>query len=277
MLMKPVDIPVVAEVGVEEGVDYMPMPREMNYYQSPALPEVEDLARLPAAARVLDALAVALEGGRGSAAPSLIELDGLSETELGLVDQVLGHGEVSIIVRGAQETHIQESVLAGVWRIAELVEGRPGRNAIEVAHIPAAVCTASAPIPDLEIPRQPPEGVGSGLPILVELLDHARSRRPGEAAHVVNLTLLPVTAADLQFLDEKLGAGEVTILSRGYGNCRIAQTAFSNIWWVRYFNATDTPILDTLEVVDVPIVACAADEDIADSARRLHEIVEALR
>jgi hydrogenase-1 operon protein HyaF len=44
------------------------------------------------------------------------------------------------------------------------------------------------------------------------------------------------------------------------------------VWRVRYFNSMDTLILDTIEVTGVPEVACAAREDVADSAERLGEI-----
>jgi hydrogenase-1 operon protein HyaF len=37
----------------------------------------------------------------------------------------------------------------------------------------------------------------------------------------------------------------------------------------------DTPILDTLEIGDVPAAVCAANEDFVDSAERLGEIIEA--
>jgi hydrogenase-1 operon protein HyaF len=46
---------------------------------------------------------------------------------------------------------------------------------------------------------------------------------------------------------------------------------------VRYFNSMDTLILDTIEVSAVPEVACAAVEDIADSAIRLREICAVLQ
>jgi hydrogenase-1 operon protein HyaF len=46
------------------------------------------------------------------------------------------------------------------------------------------------------------------------------------------------------------------------------------VWWVQYFNSQDTLILNTLEVSDVPNVACASPEDIADSRQRLEEIMK---
>jgi hypothetical protein len=45
---------------------------------------------------------------------------------------------------------------------------------------------------------------------------------------------------------------------------------------VRYFNSDDRPIMNTLEVTDVPVAALAAQEDILDSAERLAEILKAL-
>jgi hydrogenase-1 operon protein HyaF len=43
---------------------------------------------------------------------------------------------------------------------------------------------------------------------------------------------------------------------------------------VQYFNSQDTLILNTLEVSDVPSVACASPEDIADSCQRLQDIMQ---
>ena len=68
--------------------------------------------------------------------------------------------------------------------------------------------------------------------------------------------------------------GPITILSRGYGNCRIGSTNKMNVWWVKFYNSEDKLILNTIEVVDVPGVAIAAPEDIIDSAERLKEILD---
>ena len=64
------------------------------------------------------------------------------------------------------------------------------------------------------------------------------------------------------------------MLSRGYGNCRIVNTRAAGIWRVTYFNSQDMIILDTLEVGSVPEVACAAQQDLEDSAERLAEVLE---
>jgi hydrogenase-1 operon protein HyaF len=43
---------------------------------------------------------------------------------------------------------------------------------------------------------------------------------------------------------------------------------------VTYFNSQDMIILDTLEVGDVPEVACAARQDLEASAERLQEMLQ---
>ena len=50
-----------------------------------------------------------------------------------------------------------------------------------------------------------------------------------------------------------------------------------NAWWVRYFNAREAVILNTIEVTRLPGVACAAVQDLEDSAERLAEILEVYR
>ena len=71
-----------------------------------------------------------------------------------------------------------------------------------------------------------------------------------------------------------LAAGPVRILSRGYGNCRITSTVVRDTWWVQYVNGYGNPMVDSIEITDVPEVAVASPEDIADSAERLREAFE---
>ena len=59
--------------------------------------------------------------------------------------------------------------------------------------------------------------------------------------------------------------------------CRIRATATPFVWRVQFFNSTDVLILDTFEVTGMPEVALAAPEDLADSAKRLVEVLGAIR
>ena len=126
---------------------------------------------------------------------------------------------------------------------------------------------------DLAVPIYPP-GTMNAPALVEELRLQAASWKAGDAAHIINLTLLPVSDADLDTLYNWLGHREVSILSRGYGNCRITSTRLKNVWWVQYFNSMDTLILNSIEVVGMPEVALASAEDLDDSVERLREYLD---
>jgi hydrogenase-1 operon protein HyaF len=168
-----------------------------------------------------------------------------------------------------------ESVFAGVWRVLQSRAGGVLRDTIEVAAVPQGLLDAAR--------SDTPRAIGSAVArpadlmnapgVLDELRHHARRWREGMPPHVVNLTLLPLSPGDRSYLDTELGAGRVLIVARGHGLCRIANTRLPRIWRVSYFNAPDTVVLDTLEIARVPDAACAAPQDLEDSAERIAEVL----
>lgn len=286
--MNTIDIPVVltgpgTQPGEADGaeLDILQMPSGMTTFASPELPEPETVRGLEAAISLLGDLQRQLSDWSPQGSAPVVELDRLDAANLELVDQVLGEGEVSILFEGELKARIQESVLAGVWRIRYVDEAdNIIRDTLEVGPIPsligeAAFTDAAA---RLEVDASAiPEGVRNAPPLVAEINDKVAEHQSGNPPHVINLTLLPQTEEDLAFLTEQLGQGSVTILSRGYGNCRIAATAVRNTWWVQYFNSQDANILNSIEIGDIPAVACAAPEDIGDSAERLDEILDIYR
>lgn len=264
-------------------LDYMKMPSEMSSYDIPVLPDAEDVADCPQALSLLERLQESLEKYRvGDEAVSL-DLAGLQETDLELLNQILGEGEVSIAVQGDVSVKIQETVLAGVWRLKFLSSaGDLIAETIEISDVPKA-CMDKAfelALPMAYSTSELPSGVLNAPSVLVEIEEASEafsaSVESNPTPHVINLSLLPFSPEDHQFLSGVVGLGPVTILSRGYGNCRISSTRVNGLWRVQYFNSTDQLILDTLEVTDIPLVACAAQEDLDDSAERLREIREVL-
>jgi len=259
------------EDGAE--LDYLTMPEEMAIYRMPQISsdlQAPELAPARAVAQGLQQVLAAYP-----AAAEVIDLTSLDSANRAFIDELLGEGEVSAL--GAEGLRVQESVLAGVWRSQRLDAQQAIADSLEVGVIPQALLQSAfagaAEQIDTEMANLP-EGVMNAPPLLAELNAKIAEYRPGGDPHVINLSLLPQTEQDLAMLEQRLGRGPVTILSRGYGNCRITATATRNVWWVRYFNSQDTLILNTLEVSDIPNVACASAEDIADSAERLDEILK---
>ena len=258
------------------ALEYLQMPQEMTTYSMPQISTDLNGLDLAQAKNVLQQLQQNLAVFPSIFAP--IELMQLDAGNRRFVDELLGEGEVSVICSGEQITRIQESVLAGVWRLQKLNAGRQIiDDALEVGIIPQQLSQSAfngtATQIDTRWTELPP-GVMNAPPLLAELNAKIADYRPGGEAHTINLSLLPQTEQDLAFLAQRLGGGTVTILSRGYGNCRITATGTRYVWWVQYFNSEDTLILNTLEVSDVPSVACASPEDIADSCERLEEILK---
>ncbi|AHY57005.1 hypothetical protein ACVIW2_004351 [Bradyrhizobium huanghuaihaiense] len=169
---------------------------------------------------------------------------------------------------------IRESVHAGIWRVR--IGTEPAHEYVEVGAIPQIVRRAATDLTSTELLIDtPPDGAMNVQPVLAEIRERASVWQFCMNAHVINLTLLPMSVVDLTFLQQSLGNGPVQLMLRGYGACRVQATGTRNVWSVQFFNSTDNIILDTVEVGGVPIVALAADEDFQDSAGRVQEILEA--
>ena len=258
----------------EDGAElsYMEMPKGMRTYAMPAVPEPDEVEDIGSALALLAEVRDALADGKSAS----FDLGGLDRQNRAFVDQVLGDGEVSIVAGSTIQA--QESVLAGAWRVHELdATGRLQRDTIEVGGFPRCVLRTAqdAAAPALTSHDGPLPAMVYNAPALVtEMKDKLAAWRPGTEAHVINLSLLPLSDEDVSYLDARLGPGPVTILSRGYGNCRISSTGTRNGWYVRYFNSREAVILNTIEITEIPSVACAAPEDLEDSAQRLGEILD---
>ena len=259
----------------EQKLSYIDMPGQMEQYSAPYVPDLDAVQRLDGARAAMQWLRQALADYRCGSEPMIADLSALDEESRELVNQILGEGEVSVTFTGGSTARTQESVLAGIWRTLYFDdEGRVGCDLLEVADAPHTVRAASTdgrPI-DTSAPEEAAE-IPNALPILVELESQLANFREGGSPHSINLSLLPLSEPELEFLDARLGRGSVDILSRAYGKCQVISTLTPNVWWVRYYNAISTLILNSLEVVAIPQVVCAAPEDLRDSAKRLNNIL----
>ena len=252
---------------------FLALPSGMRTYES-HIPDIDDTARVAPALMLLARVADACDLAARGEVPPAFDLAHLDADSRRLIAETLGQGEVSMRLRGVPALMVQESVFAGVWAVAG-----SGVDRIEVGPVPEAATTrAFAPFRQALTPTgKKPEGVVNAPALLAELAEKSATWRAKDEAHVINLSLLPHTEEDLIWLDRMLGEGAVTILSRGYGNCRITASAMPQVWRVQFFNSMDSLILDTFEVTTMPEVALAAPEDLADSAERIRDVLEALR
>jgi hydrogenase-1 operon protein HyaF len=277
-----------APEGAEQPVSVFPIGEESLNASKGSLTAAGALAKLatldsaelarscPNAVALLSRIADAIAGQKADAPSQLFRLANLNDLESKLIADVLGEGEVAGVVAlpDGSLAQIQESVLAGIWRVR--LETDANHEYLEIGAVPEIVKRAAADLTsaDFEI-GQVPEGAMNVLPVLAEIRERALAWRPGIRSQIINFTLLPMSPVDMSFLQDTIRNGPIQLVSRGYGTCRVLSTGIRNVWSVQFFNAMDTIILDTLEVGGVPTVALAADEDFEDSAERLQEIIEA--
>lgn len=284
--MKPINIPVVSaplgpgsqDLGEDDGLEYMDMPNSMDTFSAPLIPEPEDLKGKEAAQEVLQAVRQTLQRNTDPNSPHRYDLAHLDAACHEVLNQMLGEGEVSIVfdLGGSERIDIQESVFAGLWRVAHHNGQQLLQDYLETGAIPEIIQHAWEDMPAAPVPEQAenlPEGVMNAPAVLVEVADKSRGWQAGDKPHVLNLSLLPQTPQDLEYLQAHMGTGRVTVLSRGYGNCRITSSAWPQVWWVQYFNSNDTLILNTLEVTGIPLAACASQEDLEDTCTRLNDLL----
>jgi hydrogenase-1 operon protein HyaF len=230
------------------------------------------------AAALLPEIAAAL-GSQGAVDRGrLFDLTDLGSEDRELIEQVLGEGEVSGVVALSDGivAQIQEATMAGLWRVRfENADGRLIADYLEVGAVPEVVKRAAIVNARAVEPGEPPAGAMNVMPILAEIAGRAAAYMPGAPSHIINFSLLPMSAEDMDHLQRQLGAGAVRMVSRGYGACRVLSTAARNVWSVQYVNAMDVVILDTVEIGGPPVALCASEEDFRDSAERLREIHDA--
>lgn len=259
-------------------LDVMPMPRGMNTFQMPRVPERVDPAALMAASRLLGGFLARLEGwdARSGRHGPVLPFDGVAPAVLDVVKQVLGEGEVSIRVDAMPALRIQETVFAGLWRCLEIdAGGRVVRDWLEAGAVPRGVAEAAAAAAreGLAPVELPPGAMNS--PALMAEIEAQLALPPEKAApKQINLTLLPTSPDDHAVLERALPVGPVAMISRGFGNCHVTSTLTRRVWRVQYFNTMKTLILNTIEVAEMPEVAIAAPDDLDDSRERLAELAQ---
>ena len=219
-------------------------------------------------ASLQDAVAAAVNGKNATTG-----FDGLTDLDIQAIEEILGAGEVDgrVTLDGVRY-EIQESLLAGVWRI----NGDNGSRWVEVGESPSVIADAAAALQlaDYDIPAAS-GNVMNAPAVLSEIRERSRAwQETGEPNHVLNFTLFPMSEADHDMLTAVLGRADLELKSGGFGDCRIMATRYRHVWAVQFVNAMENTILDTIEIGRLPAAARAAREDFEDSSERLAERVE---
>ena len=103
---------------------------------------------------------------------------------------------------------------------------------------------------------------GNAQPLLHELVEAAgRLLETGETS-AIDLSALPLTPADLDWLRDKLGAGEISVTLQAIGESTLNETACPGVWWVTHHNEQGAITSQFLEVAFVPELVKADPHDV---------------
>jgi hydrogenase-1 operon protein HyaF len=119
------------------------------------------------------------------------------------------------------------------------------------------------PIHVITPPSGEPGLTGNAPPLLRELAEQVKRLLETGESSAIDLSALPLTPTDLDWLREKLGAGEIAVTLQASGESTLNETACPGIWWVTHRNEQGAVTSQFIEVAFVPELVKAHPLDVA--------------
>ena len=117
---------------------------------------------------------------------------------------------------------------------------------------------------------------GNAPPLLRELSESLnRLLETGESS-AIDLSALPLTPADLEWLREILGEGEIAVTLQAGGESTLNETACPGIWWVTHHNEQGAVTSQFIEVSFVPELVKAHPQDVEMGRENLELLISDL-
>ena len=117
-------------------------------------------------------------------------------------------------------------------------------------------------IPIHVVPPGEPGLTGNAPPLLREVAEQMRRLLDNGEPSAIDLSALPLTPADLDWLREKLGSGEISVTLQASGESTLNETACPGVWWVTHHNEQGAVTSQFIEVAFVPELVKAHPQDI---------------
>jgi hydrogenase-1 operon protein HyaF len=117
---------------------------------------------------------------------------------------------------------------------------------------------------------------GNAPVLLREIAEMVRRLlRDGEIS-AIDLQALPLTAADIEWLRERLGEGEVAVTLDADGESTLIETNCPGVWWVTHHNPNGAVVSEFIEVAYVPEIVKAHREDVLIGLEHLELLISDL-
>jgi len=103
---------------------------------------------------------------------------------------------------------------------------------------------------------------GNAPPLLHEISELLRCLLESGETAAIDLSALPLTPADLDWLRDTLGEGEIAVTLQASGESTLNETACPGVWWVTHHNEKGTVTSQFIEVAFVPELVKAHPQDV---------------
>jgi hydrogenase-1 operon protein HyaF len=117
---------------------------------------------------------------------------------------------------------------------------------------------------------------GNAPPLLRELAEQVKRLLATGESSAIDLSALPLTPADLDWLHDKLGNGEIAITLQASGESTLNETACPGVWWVTHHNEQGAVTSQFIEVAFVPELVKAHPQDVANGLETLEFMISDL-
>jgi hydrogenase-1 operon protein HyaF len=112
------------------------------------------------------------------------------------------------------------------------------------------------------------------LPLLHELRHALVACAERGETHSIDLNRLPLAPAESAQLEQLLGRGEITARLQALGDSEIVETRLPGVWRITHRNADGTVVARLLEITDCPAILKTPQQDLADGALQLEQLIK---
>ncbi len=123
-------------------------------------------------------------------------------------------------------------------------------------------------LPESLTPCTPPL-TGMADSVLSEIAERLQVFALSGEETVIDLRSLPMSNADRNDLEVRLGRGEVEIKLYVSGQSDIWETTFAGVWWVRHIDGDGRIAAEEINITSVPDILRAHPDDARAAATRL--------
>ena len=120
-------------------------------------------------------------------------------------------------------------------------------------------------------------GQSGNAPVLLrEIAEMVRRLLKDGEMSAIDLQALPLTPADIDWLHERLGEGEIAVTLDADGESTLIETNCPGVWWVTHRNPNGAVVSEFIEVAYVPEIVKAHREDVVIGLEHLELLISDL-